>query len=53
MSTESLLSGADAYTTPAEVVTAPDNDVPEATPTIVSSAIGSFVLSFNTVKGGC
>ena len=53
MSTENLIGGADAYTDLAEVAQTPQTETPEATPTVVASAIGSFVASFNTVKGGC
>ncbi|GGO00672.1 hypothetical protein GCM10010116_01050 [Microbispora rosea subsp. aerata] len=53
MSTESLLSGADAYTTPAEVADTPQTDAPEATPTILISAIASAGGGAMTAKYGC
>jgi hypothetical protein len=53
VSTEHLIGGADAYTDLAQVVQETEIDTPEATPTIISAGIGSFVASFNTVRGGC
>ncbi|GGO00666.1 hypothetical protein GCM10010116_01040 [Microbispora rosea subsp. aerata] len=52
MSTESLLNGADAYTTPAEVVTTPQTDAPEATP-VISAAVISAGGGALTAKFGC
>ena len=53
MSSENLIEGADAYTDLTEVAEEQQTEAPEASPAIVASAIGSFVTSFNTVKGGC
>ncbi|GGO00684.1 hypothetical protein GCM10010116_01070 [Microbispora rosea subsp. aerata] len=53
MSIENLMDGAEAYSSLAEVANTPQSDAPEATPTVVSSAIASFNLSWLTVKGGC
>ncbi|WP_432924915.1 LxmA leader domain family RiPP [Microbispora sp. CA-135349] len=41
MPIETLLSGADAYTTPAEVMTVPQIDTPEATPVISAAVISA------------
>ena len=53
MSTENLIGGADAYTDLAQVVQAPETDTPEATPSVVASAIASFNASWLTAKQGC
>ncbi|WP_432924919.1 LxmA leader domain family RiPP [Microbispora sp. CA-135349] len=54
MDAENLMSGADAYSSLAEVVAGPDAQTPEASPVIITaSAISSFITSWNTVKNGC
>ncbi|WP_432924921.1 hypothetical protein ACQPZZ_31080 [Microbispora sp. CA-135349] len=53
MTTENLMSGAGAYSSLAQVANTPQIDAPEATPTVVASAVASFNLSWLTVKSGC
>ena len=53
MTSENLIEGADAYADLTEVAHDVQPDVPEATPTVVASAIASFNAGWLTAKQGC
>ncbi|CAL9504994.1 hypothetical protein SUDANB121_03532 [Nocardiopsis dassonvillei] len=57
MSTESLMSGADDYTTPAEIADSAANEPPEAslapTPTLPTTLRPTTVGTVTTLQVGC